>query len=326
VRATVAIDKTTRTDRGIKRTIMAGALAMFGVLTGRRAGAADCPPVAVVEGAVGIVQAVRTLLRAHGIASDPDSCPQRVVRASLSAAPGSNGYALHVVDAFGRTNDRHVSDAVTAASLIESWAVPDAEGFVRLRSISTTSARPAKSAPLPGATPALPWRLAAAIELAAGTDSSLWYGGTVTGCGRIASLCIGGRARVGRDEGIAGPRPDGGDLSRTMGEALVLVSLPLTNGSLAFNPMIGIGSDWTHSEVLPPGSDSDPVVTDAIGLRLEAAAGVGLTVSQHISLVVEVSASLGRSIGSSAPSGAGTFVVTPPAGYLRVGIGCQYSP
>jgi hypothetical protein len=111
-----------------------------------------------------------------------------------------------------------------------------------------------------------------------------------------------------------------------MGEVLVSVSLPLTKGSLAVTPMMGLGSAWTHSEVLPPGSDLDPVATDAIGLRLEAAAGVGLAVSRHISLIGEVSASLGRSIASIVPSGTGAFVVSPPAAYLRVGIGCQYSP
>lgn len=305
---------------------MAGALALFGVMTVRRAEAADCAPVAVVEGAGSVAERVRALLQAHGVASNPDACPARVVRASVTAEPGSAGYTLHIEDALGRTSDRQVNDAETAASLVESWALPEAEGLFRPRSISRL-APPVVEKAAPRTEPTGPvWRLAGTLEVSAGTDRSLWYGGAVSGCGHVSRVCIGGRARIGKDDGIAGPNPDGGDLSRTATELLLVASLPLTKGRLDVAPSVGVGSAWTHAEVLAPGRDSDPVVSDAFGPRLEAAVDIGVTLSRHLSLVGEASAALGKTIASSAPSRAKDFVVRPPFGYLRLGIGCQYSP
>jgi hypothetical protein len=306
-------------------------LALFGVLPVRRAGAMDCPPVAVVEGQIGIVREVRAILGAHGVASEPASCPQRVLRASLQAAPDSRSYSLHIVDAFGRTSDRRVGDPETAASLIESWAVSEAEGLAPPEPTSATAPTPASGIVLAAEAKAPPWQLAGALELSVGTDNSFWYGGTMTGCGRLAGVCLGARGRLARDEGTGEPSVERGVATRTSAEILAIASLTLITGRFAFTPMMGLGAAWTHSRAVFPASDTDQVVAgNPIGLRLEAATGVGLAVSRHVWLVGDVSVSLGRTVASavssSMVSGADVAILNPPPGYLRIGIGCQYSP
>ena len=246
------------------------------------------------------------------------------MRASLLAQSGSASYTLHIVDAFGRTSDRQVGDAETAASLIESWAVPGADGLVTTRSTATSTV-PGLALAADAQSP--PWRLAGALEFSAGTDSSFWYGGSFTGCGRVAGVCLGARARLARDEGNGGPAGDQGSGKRTAVELLAIASLSLVSGRFVFTPTMGIGPTWTHTRALRPDDDMDmPVVGNAIGLRLEASAGFGLAITRSFSLVGDVSASLGRSLASSHTAGADRVIGSPPPGYLRIGMGCEYAP
>ena len=303
---------------------MAGALALFGVLSVRRAGATDCAPAAVVEGPAAIAGPVRAILQAHGVASSAAECPEKVVRASLLSESGSASYTLHIVDAFGRSSVRQVADAETAASLIESWAVP---GPGAPATVGPPAAAVSSGLTLAEGDQLPPWRLAGAVELSAGTDSSFWYGGSLTGCGRVAGECLGARVRLARDEGTGEPPGDQGSGKRTAIELLAIASVSLVSGRFAFTPAMGLGPTWTHTRALLPGNDVDmPVVGDAIGLRLEAAASFGLAISRRFWLVGDVSASLGRSLSSSNTAGADRVIGNPPPGYLRIGMGCQYAP
>jgi hypothetical protein len=308
---------------------MIAVVVVSGALPVRHASAMVCPPVAVLQGPTDVVLPIRAILRAHGVASELGACRADVVRASLIAEPGSRSVRLHIEDPFGRTSDRHVSDAQTAASLIESWAVPEEEILPPPRPVPALARRaPAVASSVRARNEPVPWRLIGALEVAGGSDGSLWYGGTVSGCGRIASVCLGTRARIARDDGIGAHSNNsaGSDLTRTATELLILAGRPWLGRGLTLTPMIGLGLGWTHFEGVPPGTDLDAVPSNDLGLRLEVAASAALPISAHVSLVGEVGASWGWSMLSSVRPVAGGVTPNPPAGHLRAAVGCQYSP
>jgi hypothetical protein len=307
----------------VRLALMAAVLVSTAATAIGRARGAECPAAATVQGSARIVPEVRAILRAHGIAPDVGDCSLRGVRASLVSSPEPRGYRLHIEDAFGRASDRVVSDAETAASLIESWVPPAAEDrppVSRPPSASVSKAPAAALAATGGS--AARWRLAGALELSRGNDRSLWYGGEISACGRVAALCLGGRLRVARDSGLEGSTYD---RVRTAAELLMLAALPLQVHTFTLTPMVGVGLGWIHAESAAFALDLDDVPTD-LGVRVEAAASLAVPLSEHLSLAAEVGASWGRSIASSTGESDDGFAVRPPAGYLRAGIACQYTP
>jgi hypothetical protein len=295
--------------------------------TGRLVAATGCPPVAVVDGSRAIVRSVRALLYAHGVGAESVACTDIAVHALLLAEPDARGYRLHIVDGSGRVSERRVRDAVTAASLIESWAVPQTDALVSPPPAARPPARAperisATVTPLPDAAA---WRLTAAAEVTEGTDGSVWFGGTVTGCARVGALCLGGRLRYARDDGVSGPDTQGGDLTRTAFGALALVGLPLHAGAATVMPLVGVGIEQLHTALSPAGIENNPAVVDVVGLRVEGGASLLVAVSRTFSFVAEVNAGTGRWLGSGR-SASSEFSIDPPVGLVRAAIGCQYAP
>ena len=303
---------------------MTGAVGLVCTLAPDEARAAKCAPVATVEGSVRIAALIRGILRAHGVSARPGSCPDQGVRATL-AETGPGNYRLHIEDAFGRHSDRQVSDADTAASLIESWAVPAADDAPLAAPPAAAVRRAADSAPPGRVVQEVRGRLSGSLELAGGSDNSLWYGSAVTGCAAWASLCVGGRARLARDDSVLGPDRD---LTRWGTELLLLASRPVVRGTVTLTPMLGLGVGWVHTgPARPEETHVSTTSSDDLGVRVEAAASAGLGVSAHISLVGEVGASWGGSIASTRrDNGGATTTVAAPGAYLRAAIACQYAP
>jgi hypothetical protein len=304
-----------------------GIVAAALLASGRLLAATGCPPVAVVDGSRAIVRSVRALLDAHGVGAESVACTEIAVHALVVAEPDARGYRLHIVDGSGRVSERRVRDAVTAASLIESWAVPETDALVSPPPAVRSPARAperisATATPVPQAAA---WRLTAAAEVMEGTDRSVWFGGTVTGCARIGKLCLGGRLRYGRDDGLSGPDTQGGDLTRTAIDALALVALPLHAGATTVVPLVGVGIERLHTALSPAGTENEPAVVDVVGLRVEGGASVLVALSRTLSLVAEVNAGTGRRLGSGRSDSRG-LSIDPPVGFVRAAIGCQYAP
>jgi hypothetical protein len=297
------------------------------VLANRVAQAVTCPAIANVQGVAEIVESVRVMLRAHGIAVEPSPelarCAERSVHAWLRREPPSRSYALHIEDPFGRTSDRQVSDAETAASLIESWALPLAAALAAPSPIPAVVRQETDNLPRAKETPAIHWRLTGALEVAGGSDDSLWYGGTLTGCANVTTLCVGGRLRIARDDSVWGPDRD---VTRSGTELLALVTLPLVRHGVRLAPMMGLGVGWVHTG--PPQGEPDNMsrVSDDLALRWEAAVNAEIPLSAHLSLVGEIGVSLGRSIAASSRAGGGEVIFDAPTGYLRAAVACQYAP
>jgi hypothetical protein len=304
---------------------MAGAIGLLCMLAVRDASASACPPTAIVEGSSAIAASVRAILRGHGVAVDPGRCVDGLgVRASLLGQPGSRSYRLHIEDPFGRTSDRHVSDAETAASLIESWTLP-AEDDHTSSPPRSSATRQATVEVVPSSVrgPPVQWRLAGALEVAAGSDNSLWYGGALTACGPIAALCVGGRVRFAHDDSVLGPDRD---ITRSATEFLVLAALPFARRNVTVTPMLGLGGGWTRTSAPRPEPDVVTAPSDDLSMRVEAAVGAGLALTPRVSLVGELSASRGWSMASAVRADGRGPVVNVPSGYLRAAFACQYSP
>ncbi len=112
-----------------------------------------CGPVAVVRGSSGAATmraAIEGRLRADGLVSDPRTCPELTVRASVAPRHGAPPFVLDIEDAFGRRSRRSFEDAGTAASLIESFAFPEDSEVLRARS---APASPRDRSPPPGRQP-----------------------------------------------------------------------------------------------------------------------------------------------------------------------------
>ena len=290
----------------------------------RFASAAACPPVAIVQGPADVVAPIRAILHTRGVASDPTACSAEVVHASVTAGAGSKAFILHIEDAFGRTSDHRVSDAETAASLIESWALPEEEHLPSPRPLTPSVGQEPALVRAGVATSSVPWRLLGALEVGGSGDGAWWSGAMVSGCRRIASACVGARARVARDDMIE--THDRGDVTRTETELLILAGRPFIGRKLTATPMMGLGVGWTHFEAVPPGTDLDAVPSEDLGVRLEAGASTSMPVSAHLSLVGEVSVSRGWSLLSSAVPVAGGVTPRAPTSQFRAAIGCQYAP
>ena len=298
---------------------MFAAVVLLCALWRGQAGAAVCPPAAVVQGSAPIVASVREILRAHGLSGEPSACPDQEVRASLEEG-GAGRYHLRIRDAFGRQSEREVSDPETAASLIESWAVPAVDEVPPLAPEAPALRRSPPPAAV-SAADAVRWRLAGAIELASGSDDSLWYGAALTGCATLAALCLGGRLRLAQDNSILGPDRD---INRSATEALLLAAWPLVGRTVTVTPMVGVGAGWVHTGANP--EDANTRESNDLGARVEAAASAGLALSAHLSLVAELGASWGLSLASFGRDDRAGSTLAVPGAYLRGALACQYSP
>jgi len=300
-----------------------------------RAASAACPPVAIVEGAAEIVTPVAAVLRRRGLRSEPSGCG-RVVRASLVTRPDQTAYALHIEDGYGRVSDREIADASTAASLIESWAIDeDADVLAPRGAPVTIESAPVAPLPPPTAAPAA-FRVMTLGEISTASDGSVWYGGALAACGRVGSICLGGRARIARDGGGGG----GGlpvTFARARMDAGAAAVLPLSLGAFTFTPTIAVGIAWLRSTMNANESQipiqqiqMGQMVVDDLALGLEAGVGAAWAVSAHWSLVGELGGLYASPVSSRGGGGGGgdvpwDFMPRPPRGFVHVGLGLGYA-
>ncbi|MDJ0761850.1 MAG: hypothetical protein QNJ97_02580 [Myxococcota bacterium] len=178
------------------------------------------------------------------VSSGSEGCPP----VTAGVDPHEDGIFLRVEDPHGRTSERVVADAGTAVSIIESWARSDLSDPL-MASLLPVAGPPA---PAPAPTPAVAaastvgtWAFLLGIDGAAsyGVDGSTWFGGGLSGCGRVGPLCLGAMARAAYDTSLTGD-------SRLMNtrrfgiDLLITVDLPLKWGSIALIPGIGVGGGW----------------------------------------------------------------------------------
>jgi hypothetical protein len=251
------------------------------------------------------------------------------VQASLVANSDGDGYRLHVLDAEGHTNIRQVSDAATAASLIESWAVgEDAD-------VWASRTRSSASSPEPGRDPQqdrdravasqVKAQLGVAAETSVSSADAIWWGGSATACARLGALCVGGRASISRSEttleidrtlGIAP------DLARTLGGLSALVAWPVSAGRFWVAPSVGVGAAWFRSRATQAGVTS---TSDDVLARGDAGAVTGVTIGRGWSVTLALGASVALVVHGDPRQGTTTYLPAVPRGFFTAGVGVGYA-
>ena len=159
--------------------------------------ATPCAPSAHVTGDPELVTVVGELLVRHGILNEGDGCP--VVRARLER----RGVVIAVVRVSEPIEERLVSEAVTAATVIESWSRSDFQDPLLelhepvMPSPSTATAPTISQSATPPASYVPPRGVQAfgAMETSFADDRTIWAGGVVGVCIQLGRTCATARAR-----------------------------------------------------------------------------------------------------------------------------------
>ena len=299
---------------------------LFGVaLAGGTAQAEPgCRPVVVIEGSDGLGSQIATILKQHGIMSDPSACPTSVVRVILTVVPDGEAFRLRIRDAYGRVSERLIvagdSAAPVAASLIETWVVDeDADLLIPHPQKTSVSTSPTPVVMHEGSG-AAGFRSGLAGEIKTATDGSLWFGGVLGLCGRVWRSCLGLQVHLDHEDNGRGLT---GDLKRTQASGYVSGSLPVSSGAWVFSPRIGAGFAWTHSTLLP---SPWTVSADDYDVRVELAMRVGRRFSRSWAIAAEMGGEAGTALSRAPRTFLGTFIPEPPGASLNWALGLEFAP
>jgi hypothetical protein len=172
--------------------------------------------------------------------------------------------------------------------------------------------------------------LGASIGTLAASDDSLWYGGSLSFCAQLGSLCAGARAELARDFAAAGPAVEGGNPARTTGALLLALGRPFRSAHVALTPLLAVGLDWMRVAIAA--QDKDPASSaDVLGLRAEGILAGALRLTARWAIRAELVASLGprlwrsESGGFAAAASDNPGVDTNPLAQVRLGLGVEYT-
>ena len=271
----------------------------------------SCPPSARLRGEAALVTGVSSLLGERGIATEASPCPAIVV--TLDRRHAQLIVTIDVGD--GTTVERMVSDARTAATLIESWARTDVEaplltGHDHLpepvarpeRPMAERAAEDGWSAGAAGDAPASATLSAvsapagnagrgvqvfAVAENTVASDGTRWAGAHIGACVMLGPVCATARIRFAAVFG--GTEHWRGNLDRNSAEMLLGADLPLRLGRATLSPGLAAGIGWTHTN-----DDNSPSNSETGGLRAEAHATLSYPFSRRMALDVTLSADVAQ--------------------------------
>jgi len=260
---------------------------------------AACPPAVRLAGDDEVLTAeVRATLVERGIGGEIRDCP--AVGVSLVRKRGPIVVSIDYGVDGGRV-ERAVTDARTAATVIEAWVRTDVEApLLSTREIERPATPAAAQAqpPPPAVAVAPPAAPAAArgVQLFTVTETSFaddctsWLGAQVGACVTLGPVCAGARARFAMV--VYGPAP-WQDLDRRGVEMLLAADVPLRAGPITVAPGLGAGVGWihTHQEGSHAGGETGGLrgeghVSAAYALRprlaLEVALALVVTQATHV--------------------------------------------
>lgn len=289
----------------------------------------ECASAAVVKGPDEIVRPIVAILRSHGLETVSRACGAQDVQAWLVADPAADGYRLHVTDGAGRKSARQVTDAATAASLIESWVLTEDAALWTPRAVPAAvhaSAETASRTPGTDTAPHIGIGVGVAAETSISSDEAVWWGAGASACVSIGALCLGGRATFARAEttleinralGIAP------ELTRTLGSISALIARPVSAGRLRFVPSLAVGTTWLRSRAEQAGVTS---TTDDLLARGDLGAMTGVAIGRGWSVGVHLGGTLALVLSGDPRQATATYVPAVPRGFLIAGLGVWYAP
>jgi hypothetical protein len=257
-------------------TILAMSCALCFLLLTKSASAEPtaCRPAVVVYGEPKLIKNIKVLLKKRGIEDTQVlKCPTILAKVERK----DDKLVLWMQDSYGRTSERPISDAQSAATLLESWARTDltdplwaidsAPEEPTTAPSSATVVIPQKKARVyaddPGPTkedetpfsdePRYKWwqtpdrgfvrlgdGLSVATEFSRGLDGTNAVGAKVTGCKLVGPICLGTLARAGT---LTGPNQVYADVEGTF-------NIPMKFRQIWVTPGLGAGVGWMRKDSL----------------------------------------------------------------------------
>ena len=305
-------------------------------------GAADeaCPPGVRLLGDEAAAKEVSAHLLTAGVQTSGEQHCVTVI-AELRREPDGR-LGVRLADTQGRSTDRLVSDAETAAAVIESWARVDlvapmleapaqAVADVELAApgeAPSAAAKPAAHAEGVPARPRQDFGATAWLGVSLANDDSIWTDLSIAACLRVGAACLGAELRGSFDTEA---HDDDAKLDTDRGEVGGLLSaefvLALSESRWRVSPGFAAGAGYVSTEVY---ADAAPEIGHAVSrgdvsMRL----GVFAHVSAALARGVQLSGRLGFEVAPVARTGAdqedGVLIAGLPRWYLRFALGVRYS-
>jgi hypothetical protein len=207
----------------------------------------ECTPSARLEGAPEIVQKIEASLKTQGVDVAPtEGCPVIWVW----AVPQGRQVFVKITDSYGRTSEKTVDDANSAAVLIESWARSE----LGLGWVEPVETEPAPEEPTPEPEPEPtpepePEPVLAVLigtEGSWGIDNSYWVGPNLAVRGKVGPIELGGQARFSWMLAAA-KEHEKYAMSRYVNDLLFTLSLPIRPGAFYISPGLGFGASWMRT-------------------------------------------------------------------------------
>jgi hypothetical protein len=272
--------------------------------------ATACARGARLAGDPATVAGVAAILAERGIATElPAACTAVAVRLER------DGEAM-TVSIDGR-EPRAVTDAATAATVIESWVRTDVEA--PLLAARTPSAQPAPAVavvvPAPPSGHSVQWFTLG--ETAIASDRTSWLGVQMGVCVRLGPVCAAARLRIAGVAGGPGMWEHG--LDRRGVELLVGGDIPLSLGRWIIAPGFGGGVGTVFTRL----ADTEGKMGMEIGgLRADAHVAFAYPVTKRLALELDLSAGLTQAthIESFSPMP----LPDVPTALVRFGAGLRY--
>ena len=298
----------------------------------------DCPPGVRLLGDEVAAKAVSALLLNAGVQTSGEQHCVTVI-AELRREPDGQ-LNVRLADTQGRSTDRLVSDAETAAVVIESWAHVDLVApMLEAPPQAVAEVEPDAPLPAPGAVskPAaqadgVPVRASkdyaamAWLGISLANDHSLWTDLSIGACLRVGAACLGAELRGSFDTEVhrVELETDRGEVGGLLSAEFVL---PIPETRWQVSPGFAAGAGYVSSEVDADASpeNAHAVSRDDVTMRL----GVFAHVSAALARGVRLSGRLGFEVAPLARTRAeledGVSIAGVPRWYLRSAVAVRYS-
>ena len=296
-----------------------------------------CPPGVRLLGDEAAAQAVSALLLAAGVQTSGEQHCVTVI-AELRREPDGR-LGVRLADTQGRSTDRLVSDAETAAAVIESWARVDlvapmleapAQAVPEVELAAPGQAPSAASKPEThaGGVPARPrtdFGATAWLGVSLANDDSLWTDLSIAACLRVGAACLGAELRGSFDTEVNDAlHTDRGEVAGLLSAEFVLA---IPESRWRVSPGFAAGAGYVSSEVDADGSPEigHAVSRGDVSMRLGVFAHVAAALVRGVHLSGRLGFEVAPLARTRAESEDGVLIAGLPRWYLRFAVGVRYS-
>lgn len=294
-------------------------LAFVVLVTAHVAQAEPCPPAVALTGDDALVGAIRELLGARGITPETPRCPAvraRVERRGPWLVVGTDGPD-------GVPIERSVTEAATAATVIESWTRSDvAAPLLATRTVPAFEVAAPRVVVVASPPAARGIQLFAAEETSVASDRTVWEGMQLEACIMLGPICAAARLHGGK---VIGQPASWAGFARNGAEVYAGIDVPIALGRTRLTPgfAAGYGTMFTRYK-----TDGERMGVEISGPRAEVHVAFSLPLSAHLALDLVTTAALTQATamethGTDVPD-PGVVFPDEPRALVRFAVGVRY--